>query len=553
MPNQAPISGLSGRRAYFRFLYGSHFWQSVTDSDWSRGMIRDTPRISIPPGGLYDSVNFLLHQPGVATKRGGTEYISLWSHDGQTYTPKPYNGITSASYLAAVAYAPFPNGSQLVAVGNDGSLAGYPMVNGRFAGTNTSLSLGSSKYATLDKPKFRLGGSKNLLVVTSKDGTLVPKVYDGTQVVSLGGSPPTGRFAEVYKTRLVLANVPGNENRIFFSPTPDITATWDVAESWIDADYAVTGLAALSNVLLVFSQANLARIIGTTPPPGSDMDMAPLATVGCTDARSISIQDGTVFFANPRGLYFTNGATAPQALTALGGIDNYWQSLFANSYDPATWTISTGIYGQFLYVSIMDGANMLVDALTCYLPARAWWRMTNLNASMFADAEGAFEELYVADRSTSKVIAMSPTFTPGSSGSVADANGLDVIPSIEFRPLGYSPTEKRLGHGLLSYDLQNASTGRVPFQPDPPHAELAITVKNGTEADAILTPAESPLDETGDTLHPGGAIRRRFSICAEATACTVRLDQTMGSLKTAIYSLEVEQRQLPYGELPAND
>jgi hypothetical protein len=124
----------------------------------------------------------------------------------------------------------------------------------------------------------------------------------------------------------VLGGSTANPNRLFFSPTPDIEATWDTANSWIDCDYAITGLASLHNVLLIFSQGHTERIIGSTPPPGSDMDRAPVGSIGCTDARSIVVQEGNAIFANPRGVYLTNGAGFA-SLTTEGFIETYWQSL----------------------------------------------------------------------------------------------------------------------------------------------------------------------------------------------------------------------------------
>jgi hypothetical protein len=174
----------------------------LIEADASKGIVRDAPRVSIPNAGVYDSTDFLLHQPGVIQKRGGTSYAGP--------------ALTAATYAAAVKYAEFPAGSQLVGVGDNGHL--YKVTSG----TTTDVSSMGSAYATLDVPKLRVGGGSNLLVVTANDGTTAPKTYDGTTVAALGGTPPAGKYAEVYKTRLVLANTSANPNRMFFSPTPNI-------------------------------------------------------------------------------------------------------------------------------------------------------------------------------------------------------------------------------------------------------------------------------------------------------------------------------------------
>ena len=76
--------------------------QDVT-ADWSKGMVRDAPRTSLPENSVYDSRDFLLHQPGLMQKRGGTSYAGP--------------ALTSATYCQNVAYAEFPSGSKLVAIG----------------------------------------------------------------------------------------------------------------------------------------------------------------------------------------------------------------------------------------------------------------------------------------------------------------------------------------------------------------------------------------------------------------------------------------------------
>jgi hypothetical protein len=140
------------------------------------------------------------------------------------------------------------------------------------------------------------------------------------------------------------------------------------------------------------------------------MDRAPVGSIGCTDARSIVVQEGNAIFANPRGVYLTNGAGFA-SLTTEGFIETYWQSLFVG-YDPSTWTIAAGVLRSFYFVFILDNNGALVDALMCYVPNRAWWRLTNMRGLMFASAVGAQEELYYADRSTNRIVKLSGIFTP---------------------------------------------------------------------------------------------------------------------------------------------
>jgi hypothetical protein len=222
----------------------------------------------------------------------------------------------------------FPAGAKLV--GSVPTTTSTPSRPGRRQTLGGSTVTGG----IVDKPKLRIGGGLNYLIFPCGDGTTAPIKYDGAAApAALGGTPPAGKFCEIYKTRLVLGGKSGNENRLYFSPTPDIGATWDTTNSWIDCDHAITGIAALHNALLIFSQGHTERIIGSTPPPGSDMDRSPLGDIGCTDARSIVVQEGNCLFANPRGVYLTNGAGFA-SLTTEGQVETYWQSLLSATTRP---------------------------------------------------------------------------------------------------------------------------------------------------------------------------------------------------------------------------
>lgn len=508
-PRQSgPLTPGSGRRGYLIYQYGTHFWVPIVDADWSGGIVRDTPRVGIPQGHVYDSADYLLHQPGIAQKRGGTSYAG------------PALSGHSDIGVVGVSYAPYPAGSQLIAVGDSGWL--YTVASGA---TTAVASLGNQFSPLLDTMKFRVGGGKNILVITANDGLTAPKAYDGSSVTNLGGSPPAGKFAELYKSRLVLGNISGNENRLFFSPTPDITSTWDTTNSWIDCDYQITGIAALMNTLLVFSAGHTERIIGSTPPPNSDMDRAMLWPVGCTDARSIVVDSQQVIFANQRGVFLTNGSSYV-SLTDQGGVGTYWSSLLTG-YKASDWVISAGMMrANYLVVSITDSGGALVATLMCNVARRAWWRLTNIQARMFSRAVGVADELYYADRVSPRVVGLSSIWSPTATNK-NDANGTAVTPMIEFRTMGDGTGVKQFGFGRLSFDMRDAATD---------NPTMAITVKSGIEADTSSTPAESPLTETTT------ADRKRFSVAKSSQSVTIKLQQTNASSKTELYALEVDER-----------
>lgn len=506
-------ANVRGRSNAARYTYGNHYWVPEIQADWSRGMVQDTARVAIPPGAVYNSRDFLLHQPGVATKRGGWLYAAP--------------AMSGSSKAIAAVYADFPTGAQLLSIGvGVGAADNHLYLNTSGATTDKGQIL--NQPGTIDKPKLRVGGTP-LLIITASDGVTGPSKYDGTAAPSaLGGTPPAGKFSAIYKSRLALAGSTANPQRIFFSPTPDIAAAWDTANSYLDASNAVTGLAALNNTLLVFSNSHMERIIGSTPPPNTDMDLAPVATVGCTDARSITVSDGNCYFASPTGVYVTNGA-APVSLTKQGGIESLWQSFFTSfglNYDTTSWSITSEVVGSFLYVSVVKFSFGTIVNLMCHLPTRAWWEIDNMGPVMYAAAAGVKPELYIADYFDNRIIALSSFFDP-TAANKADGDGTPVQPLIEFAPSGQGPGVKSFGFGHLNFDMRDAAADN-PI--------MAIRVKAGTEADTTIIPAESPLAETSTLARP------RFSICRDAQVVTVQLAQTGASSKTELYSLEVETR-----------
>lgn len=481
----------------------------LVDADWSKGQIRDAPRGSIPEGAVFNSVDYLLHKPGMAQKRGGTEYAG------------PV--LSGATYTAAVCYAPYSTGSKLLAIGDDGHL--YDVT----AGVTTDLGTLGSAFLTLDTPKYRVGASRELMVFMANDGTTIPKFYglvSGSMVLAdVEATMPPGKYAAVYKTRFVVANTDDNKDRLFFGPVPNIRDTWDTDNSWIDTDFEVTGLAALQNALVIFSLGKTQRITGSTPPPGTDMDRAPVGDVGCSDARSIIVYEGNAIFCNQRAVWSTNGSSF-QNLTKIAGNETYWQSILED-YDAATWTISSGVYGTYLVVVVMNG-QLFVDCLVFSLARPAWWRFANIEALMFASSLGAQDELYYADRNVARVTKMRGTFLP-SAANKNDANGDPVQPVLETRLIGGGPTLKHFGHARISMDMRDAATD------DP---TMAVTVAPGLEATTFSNVPESPLPETTDNT------RKRFAVNKVSQGVTLRLAQTGASSKTEIYAIEVEARGL---------
>lgn len=470
-------------------------------------MVRDSARADIPVGSCYNAVDYYLDKPGIAYKRGGTAYAGP--------------AMTGATYAQNCIYADFTGGAQLLGVGDNGHLFKVT------SGTTTDLGLMSAAHIPRCKPVFHNGGTKQYVIIPPNSGATAFKKYNGSTIAAAVASAPKGQICAIYKSRLVLANDGTNLVRVWFSPVTvtsgaDIDQTWDTTNAWVDANYPVVGMAPLQNSLLIFSAHGTERLTGTTPPPGSDFDHAPVGDVGCTDARSITVWNNYAIFANSRSIFMTNGVGFKDLLKDAGMV-TYWQSILTG-YTQAGWTITTGLlWNSYLYVSVMNGSSF-VDALMCNLARNTWWRLGNIQATSWTTAVDVKDELYYSDRSTNRLVAMSGTFNPAA-GNKNDANGTAVAPVLETRVLNPSVALKTYGLGRLSYDLRDAASD---------NPTMGVSVAKGVEATTFNAVPESPLPATTDET------RKAITHKQTSQGLTVRLTQNGPSAKTEIYALEAE-------------
>lgn len=489
-------------------------WPVGAETDFSRGIVKDMPRSSIPAGGVFDSADYLFDMPGMARKRGGTGYQS--SAIGAT--------ATGVNFVSAPE---FPTGIRTVALGADGHL--YD------ATTGTASDRGSFPITTLDNPRLCV----DKLVIASSDGATAPqKVYVSTGTVTtaaLGGNPPTGRLVTSHLSRVVLGASAANPNRIWFSPVPNVEATWDTTNAYTDFNHSLTALAVIQGVLLGFGAGATERLVGDTPPgtTGENMALQPVGQVGCADARSIAAWGGYIVFASQDGVYVTNGAGF-DSLTEKpdgSGIQSYWRSLYTTLQAAGGGIIAGGVFSRNYYIVSLSHGGTLVDTLICYLPRKTWMRATNVACSMYAPASLGTDELYGATISGApgnRLLALSGMFTPAASNK-NDADGSPVLPSISMRMIGQGLGMKAYGHSHLTYDMRDAAT-------DAP--TLAITAATGIEADSGYT----AVAEGGTMVATTGSTRKRFIVNREAQALNLKITQTAASAKTEIYAVETESR-----------
>lgn len=370
-------------------------------------MIRDLPREELPKGSVWNLVDYIPQLDAALTKRGG------WSWGSDNISTE----AAGAVYVNSVVYAPFSSGAQLCAMTD----------NSKFVTVNTSTNavtlVSAAGVQSVQRPHFH----DNKLIITASDGVTAPKVYDGTSLANLGGSPPSGKFSSVWKDFTVLGPTAAEPRRTYWSglASPE---SWNTTESFTGTLAPVTGYAALPNAFLIFMETSTARIKGSLPPPGTDfIGDDPIFNYGCSDARSIAVQGGYAIFCNPLGVFRTNGTNLPEDLTEQAGVQRYWRSLFSG-YDRTSWIISGGMMNNRYFVSIVNGTS-LVDSF-CFDPrSNSVYRLSNMAVSMFAPAVQVGEELYAADRTSPFLRKLSPLFTPLLNSS--DANAVAVAPILE--------------------------------------------------------------------------------------------------------------------------
>lgn len=460
-------------------------------------MRRDEERTQMKKGACWNLVDFIPDLDDAPLgKRGG------WTHGSDDISAT----TATASYVVAGTYADFSSGAKNCVLDEDGEL--YVVSAG-----NLVTHIGSAR-ASLQNPVLH----SDLVIIPGADGVAVPKSYDGTTLLNLAGTPPTGKFAAVYKDRTVLAGVAGDDRtKAFFSAAANPTS-WDTTNSWQSVLQPIVGMASLPNALMLFQNSITSRIRGTTPPPGSDMIVDdPIFNVGCTDARSIAVDGSICIFANPRGIYLSNGTSQVEDLTKSIGLKRYWQSQLVD-YSASTWTLGAGIFQRHYVITVMNGSTF-VDAIMVNIDERRAWRISNLPAVSFWGAVTIGEELFFGLRSNPRIAKFSSVFLP-SNAVKTDADGTAVSPILETPFYRDRPGKKTWKRAYLTYDMRDASADNPALTFSHLKTPEGSYVSDGT------------LGENTDISDPA-----RKTLNISATGIAFKVQQTNASSTTRLYDI----------------
>lgn len=518
MPNPTPAT-LSRYARYSQ-------WPVVEEATFNRGIIKDVPPSAVPVGGVIDAIEFLFDRPGGAHKRGGTAYQSTAL------------GIAGSVYQ--VGWADFSNGAKLVAVAPGGTSHAVHVYD---VTGSSSVDAGSGGSSAKQRPVFY----NDHLILIGGGGGGVPTDctnMSGTLTLAdLAGSPPAATVAVSHGGYFILANAAGNPNRLWFSPVPDITATWDTTNAYIDSEAPITGLASVQGVLVIFHNGSCERLIGSIPPGtvGENMSLQPLSAVaGCVDPRSICAIGGEIVFADASGIWATNGSSVSSLTSRKDGlgVSSLWRQYMA-LYDPSAMVVTGGTFGSDYYwasiLSLDNSSKWLTSLfLVLHFPTGAWspFGGSGISCVMFTSSETGPPETYGAFGRDGRILKLSDLFLPIPTNK-QDADGDAITPQMTTRMLGSGPNVKAYGHAHLTYNMVDAAS-------DNPTLVVSSSVEQTGAAGVSLTAvAESPLAKTT------GITRKRFTVNKESQSLYLTFAQTANSLHTEIYMLECEVRPHP--------
>lgn len=506
---------------------------------FNRGYVSDIARDQLPPGAAYRMKDWLPEFGARLRGRGG------W-----TFTSPDLNGVSACAALTAVGWGPFPTDEILVMIATNGKVywdRNFDGVTAHFASSLvTNISAGSPGQLThplvwhknLGPAPFTGG----LIVLAPYNASYLPNaIYNssGIQVVGLGPAnlTPRGCVGASYGDYFLLANGDINAgtrryNRIWVSNLGD-AFTWTTGtDFWDSAIPVIIGMQVLRTGILVFGFTQTSFITGDIPPANSNWsEKIVFSDIGCFDARCIAKYEDTVIFANPTGVYMTDGVTLHE-LTAAAGVQQRWRELVANFDFQTGWTATASIFRRKYIITICDNTGTFVTCHVFDLDQPIAYEFTNITARMFAhkplgagDTVAGYEGLYAVPRAGTKIQGYhSMWMTPD---VMVDGDGSNVLPQLEtpfYKPGG--PGQKIFRSARATYDVRSAS-GSTP----------SLSVDYATEPTGAYTNAGSLPTTTDED-------RQRVDIRQRSRGIALRVTQVGKSGHTSFGEIELDAKVL---------
>jgi hypothetical protein len=503
----------------------------------ARAFARDFPRDKMPPGYLWDVVDYV---PSVIdaqlTGRGGW----LWSSTAMGGDPEA--GIV----------ANFISGPKVLVQATDGHL--YEIDQ-------------TTPFAVHDRgavPRAKQNPIQlfDTVVHFDKSGASAPKLITAPGGVITVGPIAAGHLnspvGTVWKQRLATAGAPGEENVVRFSdpnyPLTDINS-YDGANAFVETALPVMGMAGMRSVMLVFHSGSVERIRGSNPDyegvPG-DLFLEPLFDrVGCTDTMTITNWNDSCVFADEHGVHMTDGSIV-RNLVSQGGILYFWRQLYENKL-----SMCGNIFLDYYVITVRRSDAVPPTTLVCDLNKRQWFRFSNIDALFYFGSSGAdtMERLWAGLAGTGRLAKIHPCFFPSlETVAIKDDDGDVVLPVFEtpWYRLG-EEGRKRSRFAYLSYDARVPPALRRDAVPagwrfggeeegyPPPLAALAtIANQQVLSLGYIRSPQEKVYTAAGTFPDTDQYTRYRLPLGQNSYGIAFRVAQQLPTSVTRIFDLGVE-------------
>lgn len=455
--------------------------------------------------------------------------------------------------VVAGKYMPYKAGDKLLVIGANGRLYDIAL-----SSPNAATDIGAVPVTAQNPVQHR-----DWMFTFDQAQALTPRMVAWTGTGSPTISPlthasaPKARYGTVYKDRLVVGNLPGQEQQVRFSypgfvlkDDPNtgnpVAMKWD-DNSYINSSLAITGLTAMRSMLLVFHAGSVERIRGSIPPGtdiASDMFLESLFDrAGCTDARSIAHWNDNCIFADERGIHLTDGSIV-RNLISQAGLLYYWRTLYR-----AKQSLAAEVYLDYYIITVIrtDGISV---TLVVDLNRRSIFRFSNIRATCYIPSVGAQEKLWFGHQTYNRLAELSSCFFPVfTTAANADADGTPVLPVLEtyWHRMG-EIGPKRVRHVYASYDVRTPGTAvaagwRRELDPDaePPAVVPASTGSPVLTIEYIQGPQRSDWELAGAMPSSTDLRRQRLPVGKQTLGIAFRVTQTAPSSVTRLFDLSVYQ------------
>lgn len=469
-----------------------------------RGVYSDLARDRLPDGSVWALVDWI---PEIL--QAGARMRGAWIYQSTD---------ALAAQVDGMLYAPYATGSILMAA----------------VGTNLrripELAPGASTLigaipATRQNPVFH----RNRVIVPASNGVTAAKYITWSGAIfTLADAPAsalTGRYATVWKDRLILGNSATQPQQIAFSKPGDPTVAFD-SISLVNTSYDLTGLAAQRTQILCFHASSVERVRGTIPPdstlsdPTGDLLLDTLwDRAGCFDARSIAYWQDNVIFCDARGIWLTDGAVV-RNMAVQGGVINLWHDNFRRGgADPLT--IAGGVHQDY-YICTVRNAGFAPTTFVTHIPTRRAFMLSNIDSTAFAYAIGTAEKFFGADAGAARVVDLTPVFAPNPAILQVDGDGAAVLPTIQtaWYRLGKTAGLKRVRDIHVSY---------VAVRDDDLEVLRASYVKTPTGVDIPL----------GEFRPLADYERKKMAVNRSLEGIAIRIDQLLPTKDSRLYDISV--------------